>query len=96
MSDEIHVKLSGTAVYKAVKNYLNNSPELQEQLKTMVNKQLEPAVLNKIESAVDSLFYEMRHKVNQELDRLVKKEVEARVAEHISRGLKRLFEGDQK
>lgn len=32
----LHIKVSGHDVYKAVKNYINNSPEVQETIKVKV------------------------------------------------------------
>lgn len=95
MTDNITVKVSGTAVYKAVKSYLDNSEEMRDTIKVMVDKYLETAVKSRIQSILSQLETTTRHKITTELDLFIKKEVETRVAHHISIGVKKLFEGSK-
>lgn len=94
MEDAITVKVSGTAVYKAVKQYLDNSTQLQDSIKVLVDKHLEVAVKGRIQSILDGLEMQAKYKIKQELETLVKKEVEAKVASYIAAGVKRMFEGE--
>lgn len=94
MSDEIHVKVSGSAVYRAVKNYLDNSEEMKATIQKMVDKHLETAVKGRIESMLRDLDMNVRYKIKTEVDALVKKEVEAKVAAYISKGIQKMFEGE--
>lgn len=94
MEDPITVKISGSAIYRAVKNYLDNSDEMKQAVKVAVDKHLEIAVKGRIESILAHLDSHARYKMKTEIDALIKKEVEARVAEYISKGIKKMFEGD--
>lgn len=93
MTDEIHVKVSGSAVYRAVKNYLDNSEEMKTAIGVAVNKHLEVAVKGRIESILAHLDSHARFRMKNEIDAVIKKEVEARVAEYISKGIQKMFEG---
>lgn len=93
--DNITVKVSGTAVYKAVKNYLDNSENLKAAVHAIADKHLEHMVKGRIESLLSGIETSVRHKVKTELDVIVKKEVEARVAEYISKGIQRMFESSK-
>lgn len=95
MDDNITVKVSGTAVYKAVKNYLDNSPEMQKTVAELVAKHLEAAIKNRITSMMHNLEGEARYRLRTELDTLVKKEVESKVATLISKGIAKMFEGEK-
>jgi ribosomal protein S17E len=93
MNDEIHVKVSGKAVYKAVKNYLDSSEELGNTIKELTSKHLENIIKNKMESILTRMDYEVQYKLKQELDKIVRKEVETKVAGYIATGIKKMFEG---
>lgn len=92
--DNITVKVSGTAVYKAVKNYLDNSEEIKKEVDSLVKKHLETIVKGRIESIITNLDMTVRAKIKTEIDTLVKKEVEARIATYISKGIQKMFEGE--
>lgn len=44
---DLHVKVSGNAVYAAVKNYLKDSPHLHESIDRVVDKALTPEFVHK-------------------------------------------------
>jgi elongation factor P hydroxylase len=48
MTEDLKIGVSGTAVYKAVRNYLNNSPELKQKIDEQIQKLVEKGVLEEI------------------------------------------------
>lgn len=92
--DNITVKVSGTAVYRAVKQYLNNSTELQQHVADLLAKHLEPSVKNKVDSLMNDIYHDARRKISSEIDRIVREEVQKRVADIVSRGIQNIFEGN--
>ena len=93
MEDNITVKVSGTAVYRAIKQYLDNSPEFQNSIKETLAKLLDSTLKNRVESIVVRFERDIIFKTRQELDSLIKKEVETKVASYISAGVSKMFEG---
>lgn len=91
--DNITVKVSGTAVYKAVKQYLDNSPTVQKQIAEAVEKVLGPAIQNRVNGMLSQLDADIRFSTRKELDATIKKEVETRIAQHIQKGIAKMFEG---
>lgn len=48
MTDEIKIGIGGTAVYKAVRNYLNNSPDLKKTIDDQVQRLVDAGTLEEI------------------------------------------------
>lgn len=92
MTDEINIKVSGTAVYKAVKQYLDNSDSLKKEIEQYTNKYLEQAVKSRIDSIISGLETQAKYKIKTEIDVMVKKEVEQKIATYISNSVKKVFE----
>jgi hypothetical protein len=83
---EMKVSVSGTTVYKAVANYLKNSEELKEHIRTAVSKalesgSLEQAVLRQVEREIQKYYYAKT--LEKDIDKVIKRQVEERIREQL-------------
>lgn len=95
MSDEIVVKVSGAAVYKAVQNYLNNNQDLKDMItahviSSMNTGNLDTIVQKEVERTL-KLNYQatdaIRKAVKSILDAKVKAEIDDQVKESLKQAL---------
>lgn len=94
--NNITVKISGTAIYKAVKNYVDNSQELKLYIETTFKKLIVPVIENRVTKMLGDIEAKTKKQLEKEIEQAVKKAVEDKLATYISSGLKNLFEGPPK
>lgn len=92
IDENITIKVSGRSVYLAVKQYLDNSEMMQNHIKTEVEKYLSAVIKNRTEAMLGNYESIVKMHLSNELDRIIKKEVETKVASYISSGIKKMFE----
>ena len=102
MSDEnIIVKVHGTAIYKAVKNYLNNNPIMQSLIEQNVKTYFEGSILKdhikrKLDDLVTNRYYSdykdefkkaLKELITDESKIQIKKEIEVALKETLNKSI---------
>jgi squalene cyclase len=88
--DNITVKVSGSAVYKAVKQYLDSSEHIQKTIQQTLDKHLDETVKSRVTSMLDKAQRDTSYKIKSEIDKLIIKEVEDKVTAHVIKALKKI------
>jgi hypothetical protein len=94
MSENITVKVSGSEIYKAVKNYLNNSDHLKKLVEDQVKAYVDKGLMNQtiervVRSKLDTTYYS--NPLKEVITQIVNQEVKNKINEYVLSSVKTAF-----